>query len=103
MVKIRISGDNFQEVREAADYMKKLFPTMNFTKPKEGTNPKYEESKFFSYGTPKILNKKPRKINFKARLDKLKSTKSKTDHEKELEKLKAISQSFFKVLKTNPK
>jgi hypothetical protein len=73
MIKIRITGDNFQETREAFEYFKKIFPTMNWSKPKLGNNPKYgDDQKFFSYGTPKILNKKPRKTNFVSRLKNLK-------------------------------
>ena len=68
MLKIRISEDTFEKCTEAVKWFKKKFPTMTFTTPKLGNNPKYkDDQKWFSYGNPRQLKGKPRRVNFKNR------------------------------------
>jgi len=68
MIKIRISSESETELQEAVQYFQKKFPTMNFSKPRMGSNPKYKDDpKFFSYGSPRQKNGKPRRVNFKNR------------------------------------
>lgn len=68
MLKIRLSSESETELLEAVQYFQNKFPTMNFSKPRLGSNPKYQnDPKYFSYGQPRQKNGKPRRINFKSR------------------------------------
>lgn len=68
MLKIRLCHDTEEQLQKAVDYFAKEFPTMRFSKPRKGTNPKYEHApKWFSYGEPRVKNGKPRRVVFSTR------------------------------------
>lgn len=65
MVKIRLCGEDDREVEAAVALMEGLFPEMRFSAVRLGGNPKYaNDPKFFSYGEPRISNKRPVKVDF---------------------------------------
>lgn len=70
MVKLRICSEDPEEVeqvidRPAARLFEQLFPDMRFSAVRLGGNPKYaDDPKYFSYGEPRIRNKKPIDIDF---------------------------------------
>lgn len=66
MIKLRISSENPREVEDVISLLESLFPDMRFTAARMGSNPKYaDDQKYFSYGEPRVRNKKPIPINFK--------------------------------------
>lgn len=72
MVKIRICGDTENEVDTVIELFENLFPEMRWSTPRQGSNPKYaEDQKWFSYGEPRIKDKKPVKVNFRKTLSQL--------------------------------
>lgn len=77
MVKIRLCSENLEEIQDAVELMERMFPKMRFSAPRLGSNPKYaDDPKYFSYGEPRIRNKKPVKTDFKRRVKNLKARKS---------------------------
>ncbi|MBO0950898.1 hypothetical protein [Fibrella forsythiae] len=66
MVKIRICSEDPHEIEDVTSLFESLFPDMRFTAARLGGNPKYaDDPKYFSYGEPRVHNKKPIPINFK--------------------------------------
>lgn len=73
MIKIRLCSDDLEEISNAIAYLEKTFPTLRFTAPRIGSNPRYADNpQYLSYGQPRQLNGKPRTPRFKARLNNLK-------------------------------
>ena len=73
MIKIRLISDSLEEIEKAVEYFSRDFPTLRFTKPKPGTNPKYKDTpQYLSYGQPRQKNGKPRNPNFTSRINHLK-------------------------------
>ena len=67
MVKIRLCSEDPDEVEAAVALMEALFPQMRFSAARLGGNPKYaNDPKYFSYGEPRIRDKKPVKVDFES-------------------------------------
>ena len=65
MVKIRLQADHKPELEQALTLFRQVFPGMNFSKPRQGSNPKYQDNqKWFSYGQPRVKHGRPVKTDF---------------------------------------
>jgi hypothetical protein len=65
MVKIRLCADDADELEKAVDFFTAVFPDMRFSAARLGSNPKYKDDpKYFSYGEPRIKDKKPVQVDF---------------------------------------
>jgi hypothetical protein len=65
MIKIRLCSENPEVVEAAVTLFEQLFPDMRFSAVRLGGNPKYaNDPKYFSYGEPRIRNKKPVDVDF---------------------------------------
>jgi predicted 3-demethylubiquinone-9 3-methyltransferase (glyoxalase superfamily) len=65
MVKIRLCADHANELEKAVDFFTSVFPDMRFSAVRLGGNPKYKDDpKYFSYGEPRIKDKKPVQVDF---------------------------------------
>lgn len=67
MIKVRLCGEDPDQVEQAVKLFEALFPNMRFSAVRLGGNPKYKDDpKYFSYGEPRIKNKKPIDVDFVA-------------------------------------
>jgi len=58
-VRIRVQGTSFNEVLAMAQRLEKIFPTLMFSVPREGRNPKYAGNQMWaSYSRYRVKNGK---------------------------------------------